>query len=72
MNLGSRIAAWRKVKGLSERDVAQKLGITPPAVYQWEDGKTVPSTKNLTKLVVEIFGISMERFYGRPPVAKAS
>lgn len=66
MDLGSRIAAWRKSKGLSQRELAEALGLTPPAIYQWEDGTTVPSTTHLVAMA-ELLGITMERFYGRPP-----
>jgi len=72
MDLGARIAGWRKSKGLSERELAEKIGVTAPAVYQWEDGKTIPSTKNLMA-IAELMGVTMERFYGRvPPQKRAS
>lgn len=71
MELGERIAAWRAFKGMSQRELARRLKISHPAISQWEDGSTKPTQDNLAKIVDE-FGISMERFYGRVPVAKAS
>lgn len=71
MELGIRLAAWRKSKGLSQGYVAKALGITRAAVSQWEDGTTQPTQDNLAR-VVELFEISMERFYGRLPKAKAA
>jgi len=72
MELGERIAGWRAWKGLTRRQLAMSLGVTAPAVYQWEDGTTMPSLTHLEKFVLEILEISMERFYGRVPRAKAA
>lgn len=73
MELGERIAAWRTVKGLSRDELAEKVGVTVAAVYQWEgtgEHKTKPSTDNLEK-IAEAFGVTLERFYGRLPKPKA-
>jgi transcriptional regulator with XRE-family HTH domain len=69
VTVGERIRAWRTTADMSERDLADKMGLTPPAIYQWERHGKVPSLGNLEKLV-EIFGITMERFYGPLPKAK--
>lgn len=74
MELGERIAIWRKAKGLSQRELATKIGVSAAAVYQWEgtgDSKTAPSVANLEKLVAAL-GISMAQFYGRVPKVKAA
>lgn len=74
MELGVRIAGWRKAKGLTQRELAERIGVSPAAVYQWEgcgDAKTKPALVHLEKLV-DVLGISMERFYGRVPKPKAS
>lgn len=75
MELGARIAAWRKVRGLSPQDLAKKVGVSPAAVYQWEgcgESKTTPRQKHLDAIVVAL-GLTMEQFYGRlPKGAKAS
>lgn len=69
MDLGIRIASWRKAKGLTRLDLAKAVGVSAAAVYQWEgtgESKTSPSQAHL-ELVVETLGLSMERFYGRLP-----
>jgi len=74
MDLAERIAAWRKSKGLTQRELAEAVGVTPAAVYQWEDAgenHTTPSQENLF-LVVEALGLTMAGFWGRLPEAKAS
>lgn len=69
IDLGTRIAAWRRAKGLTQRELADRLGLTAAAVYQWEgtgEQQVRPSLKNLEALV-DALGITMERFYGRLP-----
>lgn len=69
MELGERIAAWRKSKGMSHAQLAKAVGVTVAAVYQWEgsgESKTTPSVTNL-EAIVDAFGLTMERFFGKPP-----
>jgi len=65
---------WRKAKGMTQQALAKAAGVSAAAVYQWEgtgESKTTPSLMNLEK-VVDALGITMERFYGRPPRARAA
>lgn len=74
VELGERIKRWREAKGLTQRDLAEAAGISVSAVCLWEtegDRKTTPQIEHLNK-VVEVLGISMERFFGRIPKAKAA
>jgi transcriptional regulator with XRE-family HTH domain len=71
MNVGLRIAMWRKWKGWTQHQLADAVEFTNAAVYQWETGRTTPSLESLQK-IVDALGISMERFYGRVPKAKAA
>lgn len=74
MDVGERISGWRKAKGLSRQKLADAVGVSVAAVYQWEgtgDSKTRPELRHLER-VVEAFGISMERFYGRVPKRRAA
>jgi transcriptional regulator with XRE-family HTH domain len=74
MDIGSRIAAWRKFRGMSQRDLAKAVGVTHGAVAQWEGGGDVdvsPSLDNLDKIVAAL-RLSMTQFYGRVPKAKAA
>lgn len=48
--LGNTLRKARKLKGLTLKDVARELGVSYPAVQQWETGKTAPSTENLIKV----------------------
>jgi len=71
MDIGSRIARWRNVRGLSRQDLAKAVGVTDAAVYQWEgtgETKTTPSVPHLER-VVKALGLTMGQFYGRMPRA---
>ena len=49
----------RNKAGLSQAVVADKLGIKPAAVSQWENGKTKPSADKLLE-IAELYGCTVE------------
>ncbi len=52
---GEHIFELRKKSGLSQSELAEKIGVTNKAVSKWENGKAKPSTDVLRKLAV-LFG----------------
>ena len=58
--IGKNIRAARKIKGFSQRDLAEKLGKAFQNLSVWENGKCAPSAKYLTKLS-EILSISLDQ-----------
>ncbi len=40
--LGSRIAAYRRMLGLTQGQVAARMGVSPQAVSKWERGLACP------------------------------
>ena len=56
---GNFIYNLRVEKGLTQADVAQRLGVTPAAVSKWENGSTKPRYEMLLRLS-EIFQVSTE------------
>lgn len=56
-----KIKELRTSSGISQRELAKKLGISNRAVSKWENGISYPSTENLITLS-EIFGVSIEYF----------
>lgn len=59
-NLGQRIKYYRKLLGLTQNELGEKLNISFQAVSAWETAQSLPDIENLAKLA-RLFGISMER-----------
>ncbi len=55
---GSFIAERRKQKGLTQRELAEKLQVTDKAVSRWETGKGLPET-SLLKPLGNLLGVSV-------------
>lgn len=58
MKIGSFIAALRKEQNMTQRILAEKLGITDRAISKWENGRGLPDV-SLMKPLCEILGISV-------------
>ena len=63
--LGARIRALRKERGLSQEALAQALEVSRQAVTKWEDGSSLPSTANLFALS-GFFGVPLAELTGTP------
>ena len=48
--IGRFIAACRKEQGLTQADIAEKLGITDRAVSKWETGRSMPDASIMLEL----------------------
>lgn len=59
MNLGERIAALRKDRGLSQEAFAEKVGVSRQAVSKWEAGASVPELDKLMQ-ISELFGVTTD------------
>ena len=57
--LGSLIAEIRKEKGMTQLELAEKMGVTDKAVSKWERGLSWPDAASLP-LLAEILGISLD------------
>lgn len=53
-NLGLRIKEQREKNKLSQKELAAKIGISTPALSNYEKGIKTPSVDNLIKLSVEL------------------
>lgn len=58
--IGENIKAARKLKGLSQRALAEKLGIAFQNLSVWENGKGAPSARYLLKLS-EVLDVSLDQ-----------
>lgn len=59
---GERIKKLRKSKGITQRELAEAIGISEQAVSKWEKSISNPSASNLMK-IAKIFGVSITYFY---------
>ena len=62
--LGERIAYYRKRRGLTQEQLAEKCSVTPQAVSKWENDLSAPDISLLVPLA-ELFGISADELLGR-------
>jgi len=59
MKLEEKILTLRKREGLSQEELAFKLGVSRQAVYKWESGTALPEIDKL-KLISSIFKVSFD------------
>lgn len=59
-----KIRELREARGMSQRQLANEVGVSPGAVAQWELGATTPTTANLVALA-NVLGCSMDTLFGR-------
>ena len=57
--MGMMIASKRKELGMTQLDLAEKMGVTDKAVSKWERDLSCPDVSSLPKLA-EIFGVSVD------------
>ena len=59
MKLSDKILRLRKQNGLSQEELAEKLGVSRQAVSRWEIGSTQPDASNVLQLS-KLFGVSAD------------
>ena len=59
MKLHEKIYSQRKLKGLSQEELAEKLGVSRQAVSKWETGEALPEIIKL-KGLAEVFGVTTD------------
>lgn len=63
MDLGKKIRAHRDELGLTQAELADKLGLTYSSVSQWESGRATPRTPILRQLA-DLFGTTVADLMG--------
>lgn len=61
--LGKRIMALRKAAGMTQEQLAEKLGVSPQAVSKWENDISCPDITAIP-LIAAIFGVSADELLG--------
>lgn len=65
--IGTKIADYRKTKGITQENLAGKLGVTAQAVSKWENDISSPDIQLLVPLA-KIFGITTDELLSNEPV----
>ncbi len=61
-SIADKLLALRKQNGLSQEELAEKLGISRQAVSKWERAEASPDTENLIALA-KIYNISLDKLF---------
>lgn len=69
--IAEKIKILREGKGMTQTDLARRLGITRSGVNAWEMGISVPSTQYVVELA-QLFGVSSDYLLGLPTTATLS
>jgi transcriptional regulator with XRE-family HTH domain len=59
MNISERIQALRKAKGMSQEDLAERIGVSRQAISKWESGQSSPDIENVI-LLSDIFQVTTD------------
>jgi DNA-binding XRE family transcriptional regulator len=68
--MGDTIAELRKQKGMTQKELADKLNITDKAVSKWERNIACPDTALIPKLA-EILGVSIDELMAAKPIVSS-
>lgn len=59
MNMAERISGIRKARGMSQEELADKIGVSRQAVSKWESGQSLPEIEKII-LLSNYFGVSTD------------
>lgn len=68
----NRLAELRRTHGLSQEELAERLGVSRQAISKWERAESSPDTDNLIALA-QLYGVSLDTLLGLqlPEAARA-
>lgn len=69
MRVGANISKYRKASGMTQTELADRLGLSFQAVSNWERGQSCPDIANLMALA-EMFGVSVDKLLGSERAAR--
>ena len=65
-NMGALIANLRKAKGMTQKDLAERMNVTDKAVSKWERNLSCPDVNSIPRLA-EVLGIGVEELMTAAP-----
>jgi transcriptional regulator with XRE-family HTH domain len=66
IQIGTVISSNRKVKGITQEELANHLGVSKPAVSKWESGQSYPDIL-LLPVLASYFNITVDQLIGYEP-----
>lgn len=60
------LVQMRKLLGMTQEDLAEKVGVTRQAVAKWESGESMPDLEK-SKLLAEVLGVSLDELANHTP-----
>ncbi len=70
MEFNENLVQLRKMRGMSQEDLAQRLDISRQAISKWENGEALPDLYKLSALA-DILGIGLDTLCGRETETEA-
>lgn len=64
MNFAEKVKQLRQQKGLTQKELGQKIGVSLRTVIYWEQGKTLPRQDWVYPKLAVLFGVSEEYLRG--------
>lgn len=62
MNFSEKLKEIRKNEGLSQEQLAEKIGVSRQAITKWETGKGLPDVENMV-IIAEIFKTTLDELF---------
>ena len=59
MTLGEKLQKLRKARGLTQEELAEKVGVSRQSLSKWESDGALPDTANII-LLADLFGVSTD------------
>lgn len=66
IEIANRLCAYRKKQGLSQEELAEKIGVSRQAVSKWERAEASPDTDNLI-LLSQVYGVTLDELLNKDP-----
>ena len=66
MELGNTLSRLRRAQGLSQEQVAERIGVSRQAVSKWEADRSRPELDKLAALA-SLYGVTLDELAGREP-----
>ncbi|MDE7254063.1 MAG: helix-turn-helix domain-containing protein, partial [Acetatifactor sp.] len=59
MNFSEKLKEIRKKEGISQEQLAERIGVSRQAITKWETGKGLPDVENMV-IIAEIFKTTLD------------